>query len=177
MAASRSSVLSRPTLPVRRQGSETPRVWTPPLRKLTPKTSAGFECIDFAESVLGIRLFPWQKWTLIHALELLPDGHVPVPDGCAAGCPAERQVDADAGPHVVAHVHGRRAVGDRHGAGSGHSRGAVAVRRRHGRGDPRARGRGRAGVEGQRQEATAVGVGGAVQGSGGVPTGRPRAHR
>ncbi len=49
-------------------------MWTPPLRKLTPATSAGFECIDFAESVLGLSLFPWQKWTLVHALELLPDG-------------------------------------------------------------------------------------------------------
>jgi hypothetical protein len=49
-------------------------VWTPPLRELTPETSAGFECIDFATSVLGLNLFPWQKWTLIHALELLPDG-------------------------------------------------------------------------------------------------------
>jgi len=49
-------------------------VWTPPLRELTPETSAGFECIDFAASVLGLSLFPWQKWTLIHALELLPDG-------------------------------------------------------------------------------------------------------
>jgi hypothetical protein len=41
---------------------------------LTRKTSAGFACIDFAVQVLGIELFPWQKWTLIHALELLPDG-------------------------------------------------------------------------------------------------------
>jgi hypothetical protein len=28
----------------------------------------------FAEDVLGLVLFPWQKWFLIHALELLPDG-------------------------------------------------------------------------------------------------------
>ncbi|QGH74490.1 terminase [Arthrobacter phage Kuleana] len=51
-----------------------PRVFTPPLRKLTPRTSAGFACITFAEEVLGIELFPWQKWFLIHALELLADG-------------------------------------------------------------------------------------------------------
>jgi len=44
------------------------------LRELTPETSAGFECIAFATSVLGLNLFPWQKWTLVHALELLPDG-------------------------------------------------------------------------------------------------------
>lgn len=55
-------------------GKETPRVWTPPLRKLTPKTTAGFEVIDFAEDILGISLWPWQKWLLIHALELLPNG-------------------------------------------------------------------------------------------------------
>ncbi len=56
------------------RGSETPRVWTPPLRDLTPDTSYGFECIGFAEDVLGLTLLPWQKWLLIHALELLPDG-------------------------------------------------------------------------------------------------------
>lgn len=55
-------------------GRETPRVWTPPLRELTRDTSAGFEVIDFAEQVLGIALWPWQKWLLIHALELLPSG-------------------------------------------------------------------------------------------------------
>lgn len=60
--------------PVRRFGSETPRIFTEPLRKLTPKTSAGFACIEFAEEVVGIELLPWQKWLLIHALELLTDG-------------------------------------------------------------------------------------------------------
>lgn len=72
MGSSPSSVLS--TAPPKRLGSETPRIFTPPLRKLTPKTSAGFSCIEFSEQVLGIVLFPWQKWLLIHALELLPDG-------------------------------------------------------------------------------------------------------
>jgi hypothetical protein len=57
----------------RRVGSETPRIFTPPLRKLTPKTTLGFEVIEFAEEVLGIMLLPWQKWLLVHALELLPD--------------------------------------------------------------------------------------------------------
>jgi hypothetical protein len=56
------------------QGSEQPRVFTPPLRKLTPKTSKGFACIEFAEEVCGVELYPWQKWLLIHALELHPDG-------------------------------------------------------------------------------------------------------
>ena len=55
-------------------GSETPRIFTPPLRELTPDTSLGFECIAFAESVLGVTLYPWQKWLLIHILELLPSG-------------------------------------------------------------------------------------------------------
>lgn len=55
-------------------GCEEPRVWTPPLQELTPETSDGFACIFFAENVLGVRLMPWQKWLLIHALELNADG-------------------------------------------------------------------------------------------------------
>lgn len=55
-------------------GSEVPRIWTPPLGPLTPETSLGFECVEFAEHVLGVELLPWQKWWLIHALEILPDG-------------------------------------------------------------------------------------------------------
>ncbi|WP_174774607.1 MULTISPECIES: terminase [unclassified Cryobacterium] len=55
-------------------GSTEPRLWTRPLRELTPKTSLGFEVIDFALLILGITLYPWQQWLLIHALELLPDG-------------------------------------------------------------------------------------------------------
>lgn len=49
-------------------------MFTPPLRPLTPETTAGFECIEFARDVLEIELLPWQRWLLIHALELLPDG-------------------------------------------------------------------------------------------------------
>ncbi|WP_159083910.1 terminase large subunit domain-containing protein [Nocardioides terrigena] len=55
-------------------GSETPRIFTPPLRKLTPKTSLGFAAIEFAEDVCQVTLYPWQKWLLVHALELHPDG-------------------------------------------------------------------------------------------------------
>ncbi|MDI3330140.1 MAG: hypothetical protein QJR09_05305 [Micrococcus sp.] len=51
-----------------------PRVFTPPLRELTPETSAGFAAIEFSEEVLGVDLLPWQRWLLIHALELMPDG-------------------------------------------------------------------------------------------------------
>jgi hypothetical protein len=54
-------------------GSETPRLWTRPARELTPETSRGFECIEFAEEVLGLSLMPWQRWLLIHALELAED--------------------------------------------------------------------------------------------------------
>jgi len=55
-------------------GIEEPRIFTPPLRKLTPATSHGFEVITFAQDVLGLTLAPWQKWLYIHALELLPNG-------------------------------------------------------------------------------------------------------
>lgn len=55
-------------------GCETPRLGTKPLRKLTRHTSLGFECIAFAEDVLGFPLLPWQKWWLIHALELDENG-------------------------------------------------------------------------------------------------------
>lgn len=60
-------------------GKETPRIFTPPLRPLEPRTKTtekhtlGYDVIDFATDVLGIELFPWQKWLLIHMLELLPD--------------------------------------------------------------------------------------------------------
>jgi len=56
------------------KGCTEPRLFTPPLRELTPATSAGFECIRFAETVLRMTLLPWQKWFLIHALELNDDG-------------------------------------------------------------------------------------------------------
>lgn len=53
-------------------GSTEPRIFTPPLRKLTPNTSLGFAAIDFARDVCGVDLYPWQEWLLIHALELAP---------------------------------------------------------------------------------------------------------
>lgn len=55
-------------------GREQPRVWTKPLRPLTCETTRGFEAIQFAEDVLNLTLTPWQKWVLIHGLELMPDG-------------------------------------------------------------------------------------------------------
>jgi len=66
-------------------GSTKARIYTPPLvtgRRgpcgcgcaLTKATSLGFAAVEFAEQMLGIELIPWQRWLLIHALELRPDG-------------------------------------------------------------------------------------------------------
>ena len=55
------------------QGKEEPRVWTKPLRKLTPKTSLGFLFNRFCEEI-GVELLPWQKWLAIHALEIVTEG-------------------------------------------------------------------------------------------------------
>lgn len=58
----------------RKVGCAEPRLFTPPLRPLTPATSLGFEVISFAERLLGVELYPWQKVLLIRALELTPEG-------------------------------------------------------------------------------------------------------
>lgn len=55
-------------------GSTTPRLWTPPLRKLTPATSYGYRVVQFARDTLGRPLDPWQEWLAIHGCELLPNG-------------------------------------------------------------------------------------------------------
>lgn len=60
----------RSTSSARLVGREQPRLFTPPLRKLTRATSRGFELADFAAEVLGTPLLPWQKWLAVHALEL-----------------------------------------------------------------------------------------------------------
>ena len=57
-----------------RKGQTEPRLFTPPLRELTPDTSWGFECISFLENVLRWTLLPWQKWLYIHALEKDSEG-------------------------------------------------------------------------------------------------------
>ena len=54
-------------------GKTQPRLWTPPLRKLTRATSHGYAIADFADAV-GEPLLPWQRWLVIHAMELNPDG-------------------------------------------------------------------------------------------------------
>jgi len=65
---------SDPTPPPAPLGSITPRLWTPPLRKLTPATSYGFRVIWFAANILREPLDPWQQWAVIHLGELLDDG-------------------------------------------------------------------------------------------------------
>ena len=69
-------------------GSETPRIFTSPLRELKPAvrdddgrviepaTSLGYDAILFATEVLGMFLAPWQRWLLIHMLELREDGRL-----------------------------------------------------------------------------------------------------
>lgn len=52
------------------KGVTTPRIYTKPLRKLTPKTSLGYAAIEYAQTVLGMQLYPWQEWALIHMLEI-----------------------------------------------------------------------------------------------------------
>lgn len=72
MARSRASAASTAAGRRRRRGSTAPRIYTPPLRELTPKTTLGFAAIKFAKDVCGIDLYPWQEWLLVHALELAP---------------------------------------------------------------------------------------------------------
>ena len=55
------------------KGKTEPRIYTPPLRPLTEDTSLGFLCIEYAEGTLHEELYPWQKWGLIHSLEIIGD--------------------------------------------------------------------------------------------------------
>jgi hypothetical protein len=64
-------------------GKTEPRLFTPPLPenlnangKIRRERTHGYAAIAFAEQCLHMRLFPWQKWVLVHALELVPN-----PDG------------------------------------------------------------------------------------------------
>ena len=52
-------------------GYTEPRIYTPPLRELTPETSLGFACAEYAKTVLQKTLYPWQEWALIHSLEII----------------------------------------------------------------------------------------------------------
>lgn len=57
-------------------GHVEPRIYTPPLRELTPETSWGFDIIEFAREKIREPLTPWQEWLAIHAFELLPPERV-----------------------------------------------------------------------------------------------------
>lgn len=54
-------------------GRTVPRIYTPPIRKLTETTSLGYAAIEYAETVMQKDLYPWQKWALIHVLEVVGD--------------------------------------------------------------------------------------------------------
>ena len=54
-------------------GNEVPRIYTPPLRELTPQTTLGFAFAEFCND-RGTPLLPWQDWLGKHMLELLPNG-------------------------------------------------------------------------------------------------------
>ena len=61
-------------------GKTEARLFTPPLPQncdstgqLRPERSHGNAAIAFAVTMLHMRLFPWQKWLLTHALELVPN--------------------------------------------------------------------------------------------------------
>lgn len=49
------------------------RIYTPPIRELTPETSLGFMACEYAKDVLGKVLYPWQSWALQHMLEIVGD--------------------------------------------------------------------------------------------------------
>lgn len=53
------------------KGNTEPRLYTKPKRRLTRKTTLGYLAADFAEKVLNVSLIPWQRWFLIHALEIV----------------------------------------------------------------------------------------------------------
>lgn len=55
-------------------GRREPRLGTEPLRRLTRKTSLGYEVIDFARDVLHEPLLPWQEEAVIRMLEIGPTG-------------------------------------------------------------------------------------------------------
>lgn len=50
-----------------------PRVYTPPLRELTPETSLGYDAAAFADEYLSLHLTDWQRWLLVHLLEVVGD--------------------------------------------------------------------------------------------------------
>ena len=84
-SAKRKRTELRPDAPPKVLGKTTPRVYTrsfvegPPGPcgcgcALTDATSLGFSVVEFAADVVKRPLLPWQRWLLIHAMELRPDG-------------------------------------------------------------------------------------------------------
>jgi hypothetical protein len=72
-------------LPESARGSTMPRLWTRPLITGAPgpcgcgcaldeSTTYGFAVVQFAQTVLRMPLDAWQRWIVIHAGEILPDG-------------------------------------------------------------------------------------------------------
>lgn len=55
-------------------GLETPRLSTPPVRRLTRRSTLGYEFIEFCETFLGLELLPWQHWWALRALEVDSNG-------------------------------------------------------------------------------------------------------
>lgn len=55
------------------KGKTEPRLFTPPLRELTEDTTLGYAAIAYAKEVLGMDLYPWQEWELIHSFEIVGD--------------------------------------------------------------------------------------------------------
>ncbi|MBQ6721537.1 MAG: hypothetical protein IJQ88_05155 [Clostridia bacterium] len=51
-------------------GKTEPRLYTKELRPLTEETSLGYACIEYATKILRKKLYPFQEWALIHALEI-----------------------------------------------------------------------------------------------------------
>ena len=74
MTSSLSLTSSNNSGPSEVHGVTEARLFTPPLRELTPETSYGFDVIEFARDILGTPLDPWQEWLIIHMGELLEDG-------------------------------------------------------------------------------------------------------
>jgi hypothetical protein len=54
-------------------GYQQPRLFTPPLRHLSRKTSLGYEIADWAD-LIGEPFIPWQKVAAVRAMETLPGG-------------------------------------------------------------------------------------------------------
>lgn len=54
-------------------GKTEPRIYTKPLKALNEDTTLGYAFIRFVEDILGDKLYPWQEWLAIHALEIEGD--------------------------------------------------------------------------------------------------------